>query len=420
MIMVPSVSLCVAFAWLTQSSATVSAPAPITHADLQRVQASVDQFRAKLREDQKTGVPASRAENAAKTAEFTQEALRGIDAKRIPGEDAADWAALFTTAGLVEPATALEEKALDLLQVRAMFAEVDLLNNLIAAGRTDEAYDVVRHTMNWQGSQIGMLGESLMGAAKRKGLDKTNPKWVYRCLDTLATRLETGNVAAKIHGNEMSDFAYVDIRMKALETRYASGEKDAAVEGMKALKKRFATSASKNAFGQSPDYRVDEFFNQVNAVGQPAPAISYDNSIGGFAGLPSLKGKVVLLDFMAHWCGPCKAELPKIKALSDKFGPSGLQVVSVTSYYGYFGSDQGLSRTVEFARMHDFVKTFSMTWPVVFDPKQQTQASYHVGSIPHVVLIDRKGLIRKVEIGNTPENEAEIQALVQQMVRETP
>jgi len=392
----------------------------LTHADLEKAQGAISEFRMRLRAEQTNGVVASREENYAKVAAFAKEALAGVDVKRIPATDAAEWAALFTEARMPESAIELEKRSLDNYTVQAMFAEVDLLNNLLDGGRKQEAYDVVRHTMNWQGSQVGMIGEGLLNAAKRNHLDKTDPTWLFRCLNTLASRLETGNEAAKTHGNEMADFAYVDLKMKALEVRYAANSKDPSVlDQIKALRKQFASSNSKNAFGQSPVYRVDEFFNQVNAIGQPAPAVTCQKSIGDFSSLQNLKGKVVLLDFMAHWCGPCKAELPKIRELAEKYGASGLQVVSVTSYYGYFGAEQGISKEKEFEKMHGFVKDFAISWPVVFDPQQLTQSSYHVGSIPHVVVIDRKGMIRKVAIGNTPENEAEIASLVKQLVSET-
>lgn len=113
-----------------------------------------------------------------------------------------------------------------------------------------------------------------------------------------------------------------------------------------------------------------------------------------------------------------KAALPAIKKLQDEFGPQGFQVVSITSYYGYFGAKQGVAKTDEFSLMHGFVKDFNMTWPVAFDEKQLTHSKYHVGAIPHMVLIDRKGVIRRIEVGHTEEGEAATLGLLKKLLAE--
>lgn len=121
---------------------------------------------------------------------------------------------------------------------------------------------------------------------------------------------------------------------------------------------------------------------------------------------------------MAHWCGPCKAALPGLRDLYATYHAKGLEIVSVTSFYGYYGAKQGVKPEEEFDLMKGFVKQQGMTWPVVFDTKQATHANYHVGGIPHLVVIDRAGKMQNITVGYTREGEESLKQLVAKLVNE--
>ncbi len=216
----------------------------------------------------------------------------------------------------------------------------------------------------------------------------------------------------------MAEYCYVDLTMKILEERYDRRPLASTLKEMKNLRARFAKSKSANAFGQSPTHRIDDFLLRQAAVGKPAPAITVDRTLGNFEGLDSVKGKVVILEFMAHWCGPCKAALPWLGNLQKTYADQGLQVVSITSFYGYYDATKSLKPDAEFDLMKGFVKNYQMDWPVVFDAKQVTHSRYNVGAIPHLVVIDRKGIVRHIQVGAGEAEEAKTSQVIAGLIKE--
>jgi peroxiredoxin len=101
--------------------------------------------------------------------------------------------------------------------------------------------------------------------------------------------------------------------------------------------------------------------------------------------LTKMKGKVVLVDFWATTCGPCIAELPRIKIAYDKFHEQGFEII-------------GISCDTELERLKRFIKNNGIPWPQYFDGKQQESnkfaQSFGVDGIPHMFLVDKKGLLR--------------------------
>ncbi|MBC8142002.1 MAG: TlpA family protein disulfide reductase [Armatimonadetes bacterium] len=106
--------------------------------------------------------------------------------------------------------------------------------------------------------------------------------------------------------------------------------------------------------------------------------------------LTSLKGKVIVLDFWATWCGPCRMTIPILSELQEKYGKDGLVVV-------------GISDESE-AEVKPFAEQMSMKYTVVADTKNNDvwQQAYGVDSLPTLAVIDRKGKVRLYEKGVDP------------------
>jgi thiol-disulfide isomerase/thioredoxin len=149
-------------------------------------------------------------------------------------------------------------------------------------------------------------------------------------------------------------------------------------------------------------------------IGNPAPDFRGDFAINGEPiKLSELRGKVVLLDFWATWCGPCIEALPHLIELNAKYKSAGLAVLGVTVY----NNDQPVAQ--QQARFTKFAQQHGMDYLIMtLDNKSaaQTLGSYGVRGIPQVVLIDRAGVVRRVIVGGGSEAASEIDNAVGQLL----
>ncbi len=121
----------------------------------------------------------------------------------------------------------------------------------------------------------------------------------------------------------------------------------------------------------------------ATGVGQPAPEIVLPSPENKEIALSSLRGKVVLIDFWASWCGPCRREMPNVVKAYAKFKNKGFEIY-------------GVSLDKERGRWLEAIKNDGMTWPQVSDLQYWNSAVvplYSIEGIPYTVLIDREGKI---------------------------
>jgi thiol-disulfide isomerase/thioredoxin len=164
-------------------------------------------------------------------------------------------------------------------------------------------------------------------------------------------------------------------------------------------------------------------------VGKAAPAISGDFVLNGMQkSLADLKGKVVLVDFWAVWCPPCKAAFPHLRDLNDKYGKKGVVVLGVTYYQKKpFDKTTGVvnqgaaavSAVEEQDNLKEFVNNNHLRYPILTlttDAWKQAAQDYGFKGIPCTVLIDQQGMVRQVKVGFSPQNMKAIDDEIEKLV----
>ena len=147
------------------------------------------------------------------------------------------------------------------------------------------------------------------------------------------------------------------------------------------------------------------FSAAADIVGQPAPDFALRSMKGPPMRLSEHLGEVVIINFWATWCGPCRQEMPLLDELYGKYQRAGLVLLSVNI-------DEAAEPAVEMAQ------TLKVSYPVLFDARKEVSRAYDVSAMPVTVLVDRAGVVRYVSEGYKPGYEKRYTEKLRELLNE--
>jgi thiol-disulfide isomerase/thioredoxin len=153
--------------------------------------------------------------------------------------------------------------------------------------------------------------------------------------------------------------------------------------------------------------RIQKNLHLLSLEGQRAPAIERGQAVGPpMPALDTLKGKVVVLFFWAHWCPDCKAQAPVLATLLERYQRQGLFVAAPTQLYGYVARGKEAAPDEELryiTQMRDDTYPFLRDLPVPVS--ESNHSRYGVSTTPTLVVADRNGIVRLYHPGRITEEE---------------
>ena len=172
--------------------------------------------------------------------------------------------------------------------------------------------------------------------------------------------------------------------------------------------------------------RIQAKKNLFDLIGKQAPELLVENWLDSEPlQIINLRGRVVLLDFWAPWCGPCRAMFPHLKKLYSEYNTKGLEIIGITRYYGMFNQMEqelrNLTPNDELEWIRKFKTFHEIPFPYAIAETRagETNAqSYGVTGIPHMLLIDKKGIVRYYSIGSGRSSEEKLENGVIELLNE--
>ena len=144
---------------------------------------------------------------------------------------------------------------------------------------------------------------------------------------------------------------------------------------------------------------------QAVSLQESAPDFTLKSLDGSNLRLEEYRGQVVLINFWASWCGPCRQEMPLLDRLHQRYEDTGFAVL-------------GVNVEGEVGPARDIVDKTKVSFPVLIDTGQQVSERYNLEAMPSTIVVDRDGVVRYIHRGYKPGDESKYVQVVKELIRE--
>jgi thiol-disulfide isomerase/thioredoxin len=236
--------------------------------------------------------------------------------------------------------------------------------------------------------------------------------------------------AAKVVARKKGPFGRDAMLFEAMallsETELKAGDREQAIASVRELRTMSFGLPSANLYKlalrrlMQIDPKIDlfKFSDDAPEHTHASPAIRVDEWIDQRPlKLSDLRGRVVLLDFWATWCGPCRSTLPRLQTLHESYKDKGLVILGVTNFFGHAEGKQ-LTRVQELDYLRDFKKKFGLQYGFAISDSDENDRNYAVSSIPSNFLIDRRGVVRFISIGASDVEGVALAKMIKKLIDE--
>lgn len=239
-----------------------------------------------------------------------------------------------------------------------------------------------------------------------------------------------------------ADFQAYYAFMQSTASRSMRAEPAKALEVVAALEKALE-KAAKNDDGPNPPYNsistmldrmktsIETELKRAELIGKPAKDFgdfANENFLIGMnqKSLAELKGKVVLIDFWAVWCGPCIATFPHLKEWHEKYTDKGFVIVGSTKFYNYEWNDETgkaarsqeqVPVEKELQMLEKFRESYGLHHGFLVTSKEEDYGkSFMVSGIPQAVLVDKEGKIQMIRVGSGEQNAKDLEKKIEELL----
>ncbi|MDQ2076632.1 TlpA disulfide reductase family protein [Marinimicrobium sp. ABcell2] len=146
-------------------------------------------------------------------------------------------------------------------------------------------------------------------------------------------------------------------------------------------------------------------FLAAGAHAEPAPDFTLKTDSGENLRLAEQRGKVVMINFWASWCAPCREEMPILDELYQRYERAGFTLFGVN-----VEQDNRAAKR--------FLEDVGVSFPILYDPTSEVSRKYQVSAMPTTVMVDRDGQVRYVNRGYRPGDEEKYRAQIRELIRE--